>query len=62
VTAADTAVVERQLRAALRERARFLGIDPESIRSPRPGALTARELAGGGLLSVEFRRYGRGEI
>jgi hypothetical protein len=49
------------LRAVLAERAARLGISPETIRSPAPGALTARR-PDGSLLRLDFRDYQPSEI
>jgi len=59
--ALDSAVIDRQLRAALAARAGRLGLDPASIASPTPGALIARGVDGS-LLRVDFRTYQAGEL
>lgn len=50
------AALEKELREALAARAARLGLDPESIRSPSPGALVARA-ADGVLLRIDFHAY-----
>ena len=59
--ALDSAVIDRQLRAALAARAGRLGLDPASIAAPTPGALIARGIDGS-LLRVDFRTYQAGEL
>lgn len=51
--------VRAVLRAALLQHATELGIDPESIRYPRPGAVTALTGDARAALSVDIGVYGR---
>lgn len=52
----DLAVIDDQLRAALTGRAEMLGLDPATITSPSPGALTARA-SDGALLRLDTSTY-----
>jgi hypothetical protein len=57
----DAAVIDLQLREALRDRAERLGLDPASIDSPTSGTLVARTVDGA-LLRVDFRTYQAREL
>jgi hypothetical protein len=48
--------LEQLLCEALRARAERLGLDASSIRTPSPGALTAKRLDGP-LLRLDYRTY-----
>lgn len=57
----DVATIDQQLREALRARAERLGLDPDSIASPSPGALVART-PDGTLLRLDVRTYAPAEL
>ena len=57
----DAAEIDGELRAALVSRAERLGLDPDTIRSPSPGALTARSYDGT-LLRIDFHSYPAREL
>lgn len=60
-TALDTAGLDRQLREALTVRATRLGLDPATVASPCPGALTARS-ADGTLLRLDYHAYAPADL
>ncbi len=53
--------LDRQLREALIARARRLGLDPATVASPSPGALTARS-ADGTLLRLDYHAYAPSDL
>jgi hypothetical protein len=58
VTAPNLERVRAVLRAALLQHAAELGLDPETIRYPRPGAVTALTGDARSALSVDIGVYG----
>jgi hypothetical protein len=57
----DVGEIDGQLRAALAAHAERLGLDPATIRSPSPGALTARS-HDGTLLRIDYHAYPAREL
>jgi hypothetical protein len=57
----DAAEIDGELRAALAARAERLGLDPDTIRSPSPGAVTARS-HDGTLLRIDYHAYPAQEL
>jgi hypothetical protein len=57
----DAAEIDGQLRAALAARADMLDLDPDTIRSPSPGALIARS-HDGTLLRIDYHAYPAHEL
>lgn len=60
MTTPDEEVI-RAIRDALRERATQLALDPASIMSPVPAAITARS-AGGALIRLDVSSYQAAEL
>ncbi len=61
MTTTETQKLDRLLRDALRARAARLALDPASITSPTPDAITARGLDGS-LLRLDYHRYDQREL
>lgn len=60
-TTLDAADLDRQLREALTARATRLGLDPATVATPCPGALTARS-ADGTLLRLDYHTYAPADL